>query len=384
MGLERLLDGYGKFVRGRRVGLVAHPASVTSRLEHATSVIHRAGGILKALFGPEHGVGGEAQDMETVTVSHSPVETVKTYSLYGASIASLSPTRDSLDDLDVVVIDLQDIGSRYYTFVWTALLVARACASAGVECVVLDRPNPLGGLIEEGPPQRPEEKSFVGWECVPVRHALTLGEMVYWFGREQSHDGLTVIPMQGWSRSMRWPDTALPWVAPSPNMPTVDTAMVYPGGCLIEATDLSEARGTTRPFELFGAPSLDSSFLSRAINSDGGPGLTARPCTFRPMFHKHSSLTCHGVQIHITNPEVFLPFRAYLSALVALRQHNYFSWRTEPYEFVSDRPAIDLLTGDSAFRLGIDSGATTNDLLALGQDSTRDWASLRSDRWLYR
>ncbi len=277
-GLEVLATEQAGRVRGRAVGLLAHPASVTSELRHAREVLTAAGARVAALFGPEHGVGGEAQDMEGVADGGGAG--VRAYSLYGAEYSSLTPRPEWLDGLDAVVIDLQDVGSRYYTFVWTAVLMARACAAKGVEVLVCDRPNPLGGDVTEGSPQRRELRSFVGLEAVPVRHGLTLGEVVAWRAREESLANVTVLPMEGWARSMRWADTGLPWVLPSPNMPTPDTAVVYPGGCLLEGTNLSEGRGTTRPFEVFGAPWVDGAVLAAALMSEGGGGMTARAMSF--------------------------------------------------------------------------------------------------------
>ncbi|MEZ4411338.1 MAG: DUF1343 domain-containing protein, partial [Polyangiales bacterium] len=233
-------------------------------------------------------------------------------------------------------------------------------------------------------PQREEERSFVGWECVPVRHALTVGEVVRWFADERTRAGLTVVPMRGWSRDMLWEETGLPWVLPSPNMPTPDTARVYPGGCLLEGTNLSEGRGTTRPFELFGAPWVEAPALAWALTEQGGGGFVARPCSFRPMFQKHAGRTCAGVQVHVTDVARFSPYRAYLAALCAARAFDGFAWRTEPYEFVSDRPAIDLLTGDRAVREAIDAGARVDELLRVGGDRAAAWAARREERWLYR
>ncbi|MBK6530418.1 MAG: DUF1343 domain-containing protein [Deltaproteobacteria bacterium] len=303
-GLEVLCSEGTARLRGRSVGLLAHPASVTSELWHAREMVAGAGARVRALFGPEHGVGGEAQDMEGVADGGGPL---RTYSLYGAEYSSLSPQPAWLDGLDAVVIDLQDVGSRYYTFVWTALLMARACAARGIEVLVCDRPNPLGGAVIEGSPQRPELRSFVGLEACPVRHGLTLGEVLSWRAAEESLSNVTVIPMEGWTRAMRWEDTGLPWVLPSPNMPTPDTATVYPGGCLIEGTNLSEGRGTTRPFEIFGAPWVDGAALASAMEADGGGGMRARAMSFRPMFQKHAGVTCQGVQVHVTDPRVFAP-----------------------------------------------------------------------------
>ena len=380
-GLEALADGGAARVRGRSVGLLAHPASVTGELRHAREVLSGAGARVRALFGPEHGVGGEAQDMEGVADVGGPV---RTYSLYGSEYSSLIPKSEWLDGLDAVVIDLQDVGSRYYTFVWTALLMARACAARGVEVLVCDRPNPLGGAAIEGSPQRPELRSFVGLEACPVRHGLTLGEVLSWRAREESLSNVTVIPMEGWTRAMRWEDTGLPWVLPSPNMPTPDTATVYPGACLIEGTNLSEGRGTTRPFEVFGAPWVDGAALASAMEAEGGGGMRARAMSFRPMFQKHAGVTCQGVQVHVTDARVFAPYRAYLAALRACRRFEGFRWRTEEYEFVADVPAIDLLTGDGAVREGLDAGATVDELMAIGRERMDAWREGERARWMYR
>lgn len=380
-GLARLGDDLAPWVRGRPVGLVAHPASVTDRFEHAASVLTRAGASLQALFGPEHGAGGEAQDMESVRTSGRAVK-LPVRSLYGDSFASLSPRPEWLDGLDAVVVDLQDVGSRYYTFVWTALLMARACAPRGIEVIVCDRPNPLGGDLVEGAPQVESQCSFVGLVPTPVRHGLTLGEIVRWCAAREGLGNVRVAPMRGWQRAMRFEDTGLPWVLPSPNMPTVDTAVVYPGGCLLEGTNLSEGRGTTRPFELFGAPWIDGEALARDLHADGGDGFVARPVTFRPTFHKHAATTCEGVQIHVTDRARFAPYRCYLAAIRSARRCSSFAWRTEAYEFVSDRPAIDLLTGDPAVREAIDCGAPMRDLLAIGEGRTDRWREQLSDRWI--
>lgn len=380
-GLERLADDANKLVRGRRVGLLAHPASVTASLTHAADVLQRAGAQILALFGPEHGVGGEAQDMEGVRDGDAPFAGIPARSLYGESFESLSPRDAWLAGLDAVVIDLQDIGSRYYTFVWTAVLMARACARLGVEVIVCDRPNPLGGETIEGAPQRPEERSFVGLECVPVRHGMTLGELVAWRASVEGLSGIHLVEMQGWRRAMRFEDTGLPWVLPSPNMPTVDTARVYPGGCLLEGTNLSEGRGTTRPFELFGAPWVDAAVVSRALSREAG--CIARATSFRPMFQKHAGETCRGVQLHVTDERVFSPYRAYLAALIELRRHTQFAWRTTRYEFVDDRPAIDLLAGDAAVRAAIDDGASVDEVCSIGSERLDAWRGDHRALWRY-
>jgi uncharacterized protein YbbC (DUF1343 family) len=358
-GLDRIAAGESKVVsrvRGRNVGLVAHPASIDRRLVHARDVLVRAGANIVALFGPEHGFGGEAQDM--AAVGGEKRDGVPIYSLYGTSEAQLTPTPEQLAGLDAIVIDLQDVGSRYYTFVWTAALVLRAAARAGIETIVLDRPNPLGGDVVEGAPQRDGYRSFVGLYDVPVRHGMTIGEIVALVRAREGIDdkALSVIAMRGWWRAMTFPETRLPWVLPSPNMPTYETARVYPGGCLLEGTTASEGRGTTRPFEIFGAPWLDGSALARRVSLRGA---LLRPLTFTPTFHKHAGSLCGGVQVHVTDERSFSPFAAYLALLDAMKRQvpDRFAWRTEAYEFVGDRPAIDLLAGGPEVREAIDRGA---------------------------
>lgn len=364
-GLDRIAAGDATAcakIRGRTIGLVAHPASVDRRLVHARHVLARAGAKIAALFGPEHGFGGEAQDMAAVAGARGEVPT---YSLYGTTEAQLSPTPEQLAGLDAIVVDLQDVGARYYTFVWTAALVLRAAAKAGIETIVLDRPNPLGGVIVEGAPQRAGYRSFVGLYDVPVRHGLTIGEIAARTRVLEKLDerALSIVAMRGWRRRMTFPETGLPWVLPSPNMPTYETARVYPGGCLLEGTLASEGRGTTRPFEIFGAPWLDGAALARRVSLRGA---VLRPLSFQPTFHKHAGEVCGGVQVHVTDERAFAPYEAYLVLLDAMKRQGVerFAWRTERYEFVSDRPAIDLLTGGPEVREAIDRGTGLDEVLA--------------------
>lgn len=379
-GLDRIAAGDAGAcakVRGRRIGLVAHPASVDRRMIHASTVLARAGATIAAYFGPEHGFGGEAQDMAAVDGGRTH-EGVPVYSLYGTSEAQLSPTREQLAGLDAIVVDLADVGSRYYTFVWTAALVLRAAAAAGIETVVLDRPNPLGGAIVEGSPQRPGYRSFVGLYDVPVRHGMTIGEIAARtrFLEKLDDRALSIVAMRGWRRAMTFPETGLPWVLPSPNMPTYETARVYPGGCLLEGTLASEGRGTTRPFEIFGAPWLDGAQLARRVSLRGA---VLRPLTFSPTFHKHAGKTCGGVQVHVTDERAFAPYAAYLALLDAMKRQapDAFAWRTEAYEFVGDRPAIDLLTGGPEVRAAIDRGAGLDGVLAAEEAGARAFAEAR-------
>jgi uncharacterized protein YbbC (DUF1343 family) len=366
-GLDRIARGDEEALqplRGRKLGLLAHPASVDARLRHAREVLLEAGCELRALFGPEHGYGGEAQDMIAVGGERRP-DGVPVYSLYGSREEDLSPRAEQLDGLDAVVVDLQDVGSRYYTFVWTAVLMLRACAPRGIETIVLDRPNPLGGERVEGAPQRPGYRSFVGLHDVAVRHGMTIGELCRLSCARDGLDpaALRLLPMRGWSRAMSFADTGLPWVLPSPNMPTPDTALVYPGGCLIEGTSLSEGRGLTRPFEIWGAPGLDGHALARAVPLEGA---VLRPLSFTPSFHKHAGQRCGGVQVHVTDASRFAPYAAYVRMLAAARAQlgPAMAWRTEAYEYVTDRPAIDLLTGGPEVRAAIDRGAPIDDWTA--------------------
>lgn len=383
-GLELLSRGEPdvvKLVRGRRVGLLAHPASVDRALRHADAIVPGQGAKLVALFGPEHGYAGQAQDM--VGVTGATAGKVPVYSLYGASFDDLSPRPEWLDDLDVMVIDLQDVGSRYYTFVWSAALMLLACAKKGVPCVVLDRPNPLGGEVMEGAPQRPGYRSFVGLYDVPVRHALTLGEVCTMV---QALEGLVpealhVVRMQGYRRDMLWPETGLPWVLPSPNMPTFDTALVYPGGCLLEGTNLSEGRGTTRPFEIWGAPFVDGAALRAKVEA---PGALLRPLSFEPTFHKHGRCLCGGVQVHVTDARALRSYALYqrLIAEVAWASDE-FRFRTETYEYVSDRPAIDLLTGGPEYREAVLARGPLEELWAHDEAGVRVFAATRAPFLLY-
>jgi uncharacterized protein YbbC (DUF1343 family) len=381
-GLDVLRDDDFRPLRGRRVGLVCHPASVDSQLRHAADLLAGAPDVrLAALFGPEHGFAGTAQDL--IGVSDAADGALRVHSLYGSSFESLKPTAEQLRGLDALVIDLQDIGSRYYTFQATMLYCLEACAANGVAAVVLDRPNPLGGVQVEGPALRPGFESFVGPRNVPTRHGLTMGELA----RRYSAPGLQleVIPCDGWRREWYFEQTGLPWVLPSPNMPTVDTAVVYPGMCLIEGTNLSEGRGTTRPFELAGAPWIDPRALAARLEGEGLPGVRFRPAWFRPTFQKFAGQDCGGVQLHVTDRAAFRPVRTGLAVLAVLRDLSgtRFAWRTEEYEFVTDRPAIDLLFGSERERLALDAGTPWRDIAAAWEPEEAAFAEARREFLLY-
>jgi uncharacterized protein YbbC (DUF1343 family) len=384
-GLDVLLHDQLKLLRGRRFGLLAHQASVNGRLEHAIMLLRDVRGAkMTALFAPEHGLWGAPQDHATIATDRDPVTGLRVSSLYGER---REPTPSMLVGLDLMVIDLQDVGSRYYTFAWTMALTMRACARAGVAVMVLDRPNPLGGEILEGNIPDPAFASFVGLHPLPIRHGLTIGEHARYLVREHGYGcALTVVPMRGWRRRMLWEDTGVPWVAPSPNMPTTDTARVYPGGCLIEGTNLSEGRGTTRPFEWIGAPWLDAHAYASALTAARLPGVRFRPARFTPTFHKWANRLCGGVQVHVTDQARFKPVLSYLAVIAVARQlaPGGFRWRRPPYEFERRRLPIDILLGTDVIRRGIERKRTLRDIEHDWLGDLARWRRRRAPALLYR
>lgn len=368
-GLERLLEDDVGSLRGLRVGFCGNHTAVDRELRHAVDRLIGAGVSLVRLFGPEHGVRATAQDMEHVLESKDPVTGLPTVSLYGASEASLHPTPASLEGLDIILFDAQDIGARFYTYQATLAFLMRVAGQVGVRVVVLDRPNPIDGVTLEGNLVQPGFESFVGAFPLLVRHGLTMGELAGYF---QRYCGIScevdVVEMQGWDRRMAFEDTGLPWVFPSPNMPTVDTAYVYPGMCLIEGTNLSEGRGTTRPFHLVGAPWLDPQRFGAACEASaraiGLEGVRFRPHAFVPGFQKHARKPCGAVEIHVVDRGAMNAWRLGWAVIEAARRCDpeRFGWRTETYEFVDNPIAIDLLCGSTLAREVIEAGGSLRDL----------------------
>lgn len=347
--------------RGMRIGLVCNPTTVDRRFAHLADLLSaRKDVTLARLFGPEHGVRGTAQDMVGVDgVARDARSGAEVVSLYGGSYESLAPPPGSLAGLDALVFDIQDVGSRYYTYVYTMLFCLEAAAKARLPVWVLDRPNPIGGLEIEGNLVEDGFRSFVGLHPLPVRHGLTTGELAGLFAAERKVEvELHVVPLEGWRRPMFWDETGLPWVPPSPNMPTFDTALCYPGQCLLEGTNLSEGRGTTRPFEMFGAPFVDPYALAARLAREDLPGVAFRPLWFQPTFHKHAGKQCGGLMLHVTDRRAFLPFLTGLAVVSACRElwPEDFRWRAEAYEFVQGIPAFDLLCGTDAVRKAIEGG----------------------------
>lgn len=370
-GLEQLL-ARPSGLKGLRFGLIANPTSVTSDLVHAAIALGDARGLrLKALFGPEHGLWADAQDLQEVEDGRDPRTGLPVFSLYGRTRI---PSEEMLKGLDALVFDVQDVGSRYYTFVYTMLYALEACARHRRTLIVLDRPNPLDGVTLEGNLLEPDYCSFVGLHPLLVRHGMTVGELALLFREERGLDAdVRIVRMKGWRREMGFEDTGLPWVMPSPNMPTVDTARVYPGACLIEGTNLSEGRGTTRPFELVGAPWLDPWALARDLGRERLSGVKFRPVFFRPTFQKHAERLCGGVQVHVTDRRTFSAWLTYLLLVHHARRQNpsAFAWRDPPYEYEYVKRPIDILCGTDRLRRLIDEGSSPRKLAA-------EWKTLQA------
>jgi uncharacterized protein YbbC (DUF1343 family) len=388
-GLDRLLTQADR-IAGRRYGVLAHGASITA----AGVPIHLAlaaspAGPPQALFGPEHGFYGIEQDMIAAAGGRDPWTGAPIVSLYGDSADTLRPSPAAFAGLDLLILDLQDVGSRYYTYAATGLWAAEAAMTAGCEVWVLDRPNPLGGAAIEGNLPQPGFESFVGAFRLPVRHGLTLGELFRLEARRRSWSGalahFAVWYLEDWHRSMTWEETGLLWVAPSPNMPTPLTALVYPGGCLAEATELSEGRGTTRPFQLTGAPFVDPKRLADHLNGRGLPGVVFVPTWFRPQFQKHRGAVCGGVEMLVTDRDAFRSYRTGVELLDALHRlwPKEFAWRQAPYEFVAGIPAIDLLAGGPECRQGIESGDGLEAWIATWEKDERAFRAERREILLY-
>jgi uncharacterized protein YbbC (DUF1343 family) len=358
IGLDIFEKNLPRKLQGSRVGLLVHPASINRRLEHAVNLFLKSRRFeLKALFGPQHGIHGETQDNMVEWRGFRDKQTgLPVYSLYSHT---RKPEPHMLKDIDVMVIDIQDVGSRYYTFIWTMELCMQACLEMNKSVVILDRPNPLGGDIIEGPVLDMAYASFVGQRPLPIRHGMTIGEIGSYFKNEfyPSLD-FYILQMQGWRREMWFDKTNLPWVMPSPNMPTLDTATVYPGMCLLEGTNLSEGRGTTRPFEIFGAPFIEPEMLVRRLKEFKLPGVVFRPMYFQPTFQKHANRLCGGAQIHIINRERFKPFKTGVAVLKAVHDlyPRHFLWRQPPYEYETKKMPIDIIAGTERLRKDIENG----------------------------
>jgi uncharacterized protein YbbC (DUF1343 family) len=384
-GLETLLEEKINLLRDKQVGVIAHPASVDSHYHHILDIFRAQPEIrLTTIMGPQHGVRGETQDNMIEWESFTAPDTgLPVYSLYGET---RQPTEAMLKNIDTLVIDLQDVGSRYYTFVHTMALAMEACSELGKEVVILDRPNPINGTEVEGSVLNPDFRSFVGLHPLPVRHGMTIGELASYFNGECGIDcQLEVVRLKGWKREMFFDDTGLPWVLPSPNMPSPETAMVYPGTCLLEGTNVSEGRGTTRPFEISGAPWIDPAEFARNLNQLELPGVFFRPLHFTPAFHKWAGHLIGGVQIHVLDRSVFEPFLTGVAMVKFYRDlgEGYFRWKEPPYEYEFTLLPFDILCGTNQIRKLLEAGSSVGEIADQWRGALASFLEIRRQHLLY-
>jgi uncharacterized protein YbbC (DUF1343 family) len=383
LGSERLLES--SLLSGQRVGVVSNPASLDNAFGHIVDrVAARPRVRLTAIFGPQHGFRSDVQE-NMIETDHARDERrrVPVYSLYSET---RQPTAEMLQDIDVLVIDLQDVGTRIYTYIYTLANCLMAAKQHGVRVVVCDRPNPIGGRQVEGPMLVPGFESFVGMYPIPMRHGMTIGELARYFNDEQRVGAdLEVVAMEGWRRAMYYDDTQLPWVLPSPNLPTLDSAIVYPGTVLFEGTSVSEGRGTTRPFELVGDAGVIAETFAQTMNGLALPGVFFRPAVFEPTFHKHARQACGGCQIHVTDRIAFEPVLTGVALTAAFRNANPggFQWRRPPYEYEAIKLPFDILAGSSQLREQIEGGVPLADIRASWRAGVNDFLQIRAKYCLY-
>ena len=385
LGVEVLLESRLDLLRGRRVGLIVNPASIDQHFRHTADLLHQHSGVnLTALFGPQHGIRGETQDnmIEWQTFRDSRTG-LPAYSLYGET---RKPTPEMIDEVDVLVFDVPDVGTRVYTFNYTMALAMQASRETGKRFVVLDRPNPITGVHIEGNILEPGFQSFVGMFPIPMRHGMTTGELALMFNSEFGIScELEVVKMDGWRRKLWYDDTKLPWVLPSPNIPTPETTIVYPGAVMLEGTNISEGRGTTKPFEIIGAPYIEPYELVEALRKETLPGVYFRPLHFQPTFHKYVGELCGGIQIHVIEREAFKPVKtsiAITSAICGLYPER-FEWKQPPYEYVYDKLPFDVINGSSVIRKQIEANTPISQIEDSWQSNLSKFAKLRDKYVLY-
>ena len=385
LGLERLLEASTESLHGARVGLICNQASVNHAFHHAADLLFAHPEVnLTALFGPQHGIRGDVQD-NMIETSHA-VDQVTGLPIHSLYSETREPTRAMLENVDVLVFDMQDVGCRIYTFAYTLANCMRAAKEFGKKVIVCDRPNPITGQGVSGNVLEPEQASFVGQFSIPTRHGMTLGELARLFN---GHFGigcdLEVVPMEGWAREYWQDETDAPWVLPSPNIPTIDSATVFPGTVHFEGTQISEGRGTTKPFELVGAPYVQPEEYADALNELNLPAVFFRSCVFRPTFQKHGGVSCGGVQIHVLNRNEFEPVIAGV-AMVKLAFDMYpneFRWKEPPYEYVYDRNPFDVIAGTSSLRESFERGDSLKTIEAQWQEPLVEFRKLREQYLLY-
>ncbi|MEW6131243.1 MAG: DUF1343 domain-containing protein [Acidobacteriota bacterium] len=385
LGLEVLLESRGTLLKGKRIGLIVNPASINSRFEHAADLFfHHTEINLTACFGPQHGIRGETQDnmieWETFTDSRTRLPA---YSLYGET---RKPTAEMLADVDALVFDVQDVGTRVYTFIYTMALAMETAREHQKQFIVLDRPNPINGIHIEGNIHEPEFHSFVGMYPLPMRHGMTVGELAKLFNEAfKIGCDLQVVRMEGWQREMFFEDTCLPWILPSPNMPTVDTAVVYPGAVMFEGTLLSEGRGTTRPFEIIGAPYINPYDLHDELKKEELPGVVFRPVFFQPTFHKFTGELCGGLQIHVNDRMHFKPVITSIAIISCIKRlyPMKFGWKEPPYEYVFNKLPFDVINGSASICEHIETGTPISQIEAGWRAGLENFARIRNAYLLY-
>ncbi len=385
LGVEKLLEEGVYLLKGARVGLICNQASVDHRFQHAADLFHSQSEVnLTALFGPQHGIRGDVQDNMIETEHSIDRQTgLPIHSLYSET---REPTEKMLKDVDVLVFDMQDVGCRIYTFVYTLANCMRAAKQFNKRVIVCDRPNPINGVQVSGNVLEPEQASFVGQFPIPTRHGMTVGELAELFNKHfKIGCELEVVTMNGWKREYWHDETDAPWVIPSPNMPTLDTATVFPGTVHFEGTQMSEGRGTTRPFELVGAPYIVPEDYAARLNSLGFSEVFFRSCAFMPTFQKHAGVACGGVQIHVLNRAEFEPVSTGI-AMVKTAYEMYsdqFQWKKPPYEYVHDRNPFDVISGTSKIRKGIEKGETLESITQSWQEDLDEFKRVRTEYLLY-
>ena len=384
LGIDTLVLSRFKAIRDARIGLCANFSSCDSFLRPTISLFANERRLkLRALFAPEHGLQGALQDQEKQTDFYDKTHGVTVYSLYDDTLVAEDRV---MNQIDCMVIDLQDIGSRYYTFLWSAVLLLEQMKRLGKRIFILDRPNPLNGITVQGPVLDTKFISFVGLYPIAIRHGMTIGELCCMINREMGMNAdLEIIPMKGWSRRWTFPDTDQCWTVPSPNMPSYETARVYPGMCLLEGTNVSEGRGTTRPFELFGAPWIDADVLTNMLKNKGIPGAVFRPVHFIPTFGKYHGKVCHGSHVYVTRERVFNPVLTGLEIIHAIRYVylKKFAWRKPPYEFEKKKKPFDILVGNDWIRSAIENNDSVKTIQKQWQQELRQFKNRRQKYLLY-
>ena len=379
-GLQVIVESFPNELKNKRVGLLCHAASVDLHYNHAIDFFTQLPCTLSALFGPQHGMFGQTQDnmIEWEGALH-PVLNIPVFSLYGRN---RKPTPAMLALIDVLVIDLQDVGARPYTYIWTVKLCMEACMEQGLPLWILDRPNPIGAVALDGPMLEPEYFSFVGGAMIPLCHRLTIGEIAMIMQMRYFPSlNLRVGWMEGWKRSTLFHETGLPWVLPSPNMPTEDTAIVYPGMVLLEATNLSEGRGTTRPFEIIGAPFVRVNEVMRIVNALGLPGCIVREHGFIPTFQKWHGQYCNGLQVHVTDPTMFRPVETTVMLIAAIMETSgaEFAFKQPPYEYETHNAPFDILSGSAALRTALENHESISSIRTAWKESHDSFAATFKD-----